>query len=54
MSNDTVYYHICDECTNIMQEAEVDNNKCLECGGVNTVRIFVVNDPQPVRMRDAD
>lgn len=50
-----VAYFICDECDSVLQDSEVDDGRCLECGGVNTaLPIFVQPDPQPVRMNDAD
>ena len=55
MKHPDIAYYVCDECSALLQDAEVDDGKCLECGGVNTsVPIFLMRDPQPVRMDDAD
>lgn len=55
MMHPDIAYHICDACSAVLQEAEVDNGKCLECGGLNTaVPIFLMRDPQPARFNDAD
>lgn len=55
MKHPDIAYYICDECSSPLQDAEVDDGKCLECGGINTaVPIFLMSDPQPARFNDAD
>lgn len=53
MDHPEVMYFVCDECDIHLSRHEVEEGKCVECGGRFTA-VPVFRDPQPARLSDAD